>query len=96
MPKYEDTNAIWLTRQDNPYRSSSLRYLNLKLCEIAGINTEHRSLSWYSIRHATRTFFAKKGTIADAKEQLRHTSSQTTKKYIHSSSEERSEIANRR
>jgi site-specific recombinase XerD len=96
MEKYDGEDAIWLTREGNPYSSSSLRHLILRLCDKAGINTEHRSVSWYSIRHATGSFFAKKGTIVDAQEQLRHTSKETTKKYVHSSSEERSEINDRR
>lgn len=96
MEKYDDSDAIWLTRENNPYSSSSLRYLVLNLCDQAGINTENRSTSWYSIRHATGTFYAKKGTLVDAQEQLRHTSPETTKKYVHSSSEERSDIANQR
>lgn len=96
IPKYDDSDAIWLTREGNPYGSSALRYLVLNLCDIAGINHQHRSISWYSIRHNVGTFFAKEGTIASAQDQLRHTSKETTKKYIHSSSEERSNIANRR
>ncbi|WP_336133683.1 tyrosine-type recombinase/integrase [Natronomonas amylolytica] len=96
IEKYEGRDEIWLTREGNPYSSSSLRYLILNLCEDAGINTQHRSVSWYSIRHATGTFYAKKGTLVDAQEQLRHTSAETTKKYVHSSSEERSNLANKR
>jgi site-specific recombinase XerD len=96
IEKYDDNESIWLTREGNPYGSSSLRYLVLNLCEDAGINTEHRSISWYSIRHAAGTYYAKKGTLADAQEQLRHTSSETTKKYVHSSTEERSNLANKR
>jgi len=96
MPKYDDTDAIWLTREGNPYSSSSLRYLILNLCEDAGINAENRSVSWYSVRHATGSYYAKNGTLSQAQEQLRHTSQETTKKYSHSTSEERSEIANER
>lgn len=96
MEKYDGRDEIWLTRKHNPYSSSSLRYLVLNLCDDAGINTEHRSVSWYSIRHAAGSFYAKKGTLVDAQEQLRHTSPETTKKYVHSSSEERSNLANQR
>jgi len=96
MEKYDGKDGIWLTREKNPYRSNSLRQLLLNLCDEAGINTEHRSISWYAIRHAAGSFYAKKGTIIDAQEQLRHTSPETTKKYVHSSSEERTDLANQR
>lgn len=96
MSKYDDTDAIWLTREGNPYSSSSLRYLVLNLCEQAGIDPANRSVSWYSIRHATGSYLSKEGTIEQAREQLRHQSMETTRKYSHSTSKERSELANKR
>lgn len=50
---YDDTDAIWLTREQNRYNKYSLRTLLHRLCEIAGIDTTHRSMSWYSIRLAS-------------------------------------------
>jgi len=36
IEKYDDTDALWLTRRSNPYQTSSLRNLLHRLCEIAG------------------------------------------------------------
>ncbi|WP_343749348.1 tyrosine-type recombinase/integrase, partial [Halarchaeum salinum] len=35
--KYDDTDVLWLTRENNPYQSHSLKYLLTRLCEEAGI-----------------------------------------------------------
>lgn len=43
--KYEGVETLWLTREGNPYSSSSLKYVLERLCAIAGIEVEHRSLS---------------------------------------------------
>lgn len=59
-PEYDETDAIWLTRKKNPYGVSSLRYLLHKLCEIAGINTANRQMSWYTIRHSVGTYMTRK------------------------------------
>ena len=50
--QYAETDALWLTKYGNPYGSSSLRRLLIRLCETAGINHENRRMSWYSIRHS--------------------------------------------
>ena len=55
-PMYDDTDRLWLTRQQNPYQSATLRHVLERLCEIAEIDTENRSLSWYAIRHSTGTY----------------------------------------
>lgn len=49
---YDDSESIWLTREANPYQSQSLRYLLHRLCDIAGIEFEHRQMSSYTIRHS--------------------------------------------
>lgn len=38
--KYDDTDALWLTRHGNPYKSSALKYLLDQLCEIASIERD--------------------------------------------------------
>lgn len=53
--KYRGTDALWLTQYGNPYGSDSLNRLLNKLCQEAGIPTEHRDISWYSIRHSVGT-----------------------------------------
>lgn len=79
--KYEDTEHLWLTRESNPYQSSSLQYLLENLCEIAGIDTTHRNMSWYAIRHSVGTYMTEEKDLKAAKSQLRHKSQLTTMQY---------------
>ena len=79
--KYEGTDALWLTRRRNEYCSSSLKYTLEKLCEEAGIPTEDRKISWYSIRHSVGTYMTREEGLAAAQAQLRHKCEQTTMKY---------------
>lgn len=79
--RYEGTDALWLTRQGNPYQSTSLRRLLINLCEIAGIPTENRRMSWYCIRHSVGTYMTREEDLAAAQAQLRHKSELTTMKY---------------
>lgn len=79
--KYDDTDSVWLTRKSNPFDTSSLRYLLIKLCDIAGIDTEHRQMSWYAIRHSVGTYMTREEDLAAAQAQLRHKSAETTMKY---------------
>ncbi|ELY95119.1 XerC/D-like integrase [Natrialba hulunbeirensis JCM 10989] len=89
-PKYDGRDEIWLNRQGNPYCSKTLCDLLNTLLEQTDIDTSNRDLSWYSIRHSTGTYMTEVGDMAQASEQLRHDSFQTTKRYYHSSVEERS------
>lgn len=88
-PEYAETDALWLTRQGNPYQSHSLRYVLHQLCEIAEISTEHRSLSWYAIRHSVGTYMSREDGLAAAQAQLRHKSSRTTMRYDQAPVEDR-------
>lgn len=92
---YSETDALWLTREGNPYQSGSLKYLLERLCEIAGIETEERSMSWYAIRHSVGTYMAHEGSLGAAQAQLRHQSSQTTMKYDQAPIEERRDVLER-
>jgi site-specific recombinase XerD len=87
--KYDDTDCLWLTRESNPYSSSALSYVLDNLCEIAGITTETRDLSWYAIRHSLGTAMADERGLAAAQSQLRHVSPQTTLKYDNVSHDQR-------
>lgn len=78
---YDDTDTLWLTREGNPYGPNSLRRLLHRLCEIAEIDTEHRKMSWYSIRHSVGTHMTREEDLAATKAQLRHRSVQTTMRY---------------
>lgn len=87
--KYDDRDALWLTRSQNPYSSSSLRYLLHRLCEIAGIPTENRQMSWYSLRHSLGTYMTREEDLAAAQTQLRHKRPETTMKYDQTPVEDR-------
>ena len=87
--KYTDTDALWLTREENRYGSSSLRYLLRQLCKGAGISTENRQMSWYAIRHSTGTYMTRQEDLAATQAQLRHKSAETTMKYDQTPVEDR-------
>jgi len=93
--KYRDTDALWLTREGNPYQSHSLKYVLERLCEIADIDTENRKISWYAIRHSVGTYVTHEEDLGAAKAQLRHKSEQTTMKYDQAPVEERKDALER-
>jgi len=79
--RYSDTDALWLTREGNPYGRQALRRLLHRLCEIADISVENRQMSWYTIRHSVGTYMAREEDLAAAASQLRHKNPETTMKY---------------
>jgi site-specific recombinase XerD len=93
--QYDDTEALWLTRQGNTYQSATLRYVLNRLCELADIETENRSLSWYAIRHSTGTYMTREEDLAAAQTQLRHKSPETTMKYDQVPIEDRKDALDR-
>jgi integrase len=92
--KYADSDAIWLTRDGNPYQSYSLNYLLRRVCEDAGISTEERDLTWYSIRHSVGTYMTREEGLAAAQAQLRHKSPETTLRYDQTPAEDRRDALN--
>ena len=94
-PKYADTDALWLTRAGHPYGSSSLKHVLGRLCEIAGIETENRKMSWYAIRHSVGTYMTREQDLAAAQAQLRHKSPETTMRYDQTPVEDRRDALNR-
>ena len=94
-PKYDDEEHLWLTQKGNPYKSASLKYTLMRLCEIAGIETETRQLSWYAIRHSVGTYMAREEDLAAAQAQLRHKSPRTTMRYDQTPVEDRRDALNR-
>jgi site-specific recombinase XerD len=86
---YSETDSLWLTKYGNPYNSSSLRRLLIRLCETAGINHENRRMSWYTIRHSVGTYMTKARDLSAAQAQLRHKSPRTTMKYDQAPVEDR-------
>lgn len=93
--RYDETDALWLTREGNPYGPQSLRRLLLRLCDRADIQTQSRKMSWYSIRHSVGTYMTREEDLAAAKAQLRHQSVQTTVKYDAVPVEDRREALDR-
>ncbi len=94
-PKYDETDALWLTRESNAYQSASLKYILEKLCDIAGISTENRRMSWYAIRHSTGTYMTREEGLAAAQAQLRHLSPESTMKYDQVPVEDRQDALDR-
>lgn len=82
-PKYDDTDKTWLTREGNPYGTTALRDLLVRLCESAGIKTEGRKITWYAIRHSVGTNLTQAKSLNHAQEVLRHKRPETTMKYNH-------------
>jgi site-specific recombinase XerD len=93
--KYNDTDALWLTRYSNPYQSASLGSLLKKIRDIGDIPPNGRDLSWYSIRHSTGTYMTHHEDLGAARDQLRHKSKMTTLKYDHAPIEQRQKALNR-
>jgi len=94
-PEYDDTEAIWLTRENNPYNKNSLKYLLHRLCEIADIRTDNRQMSWYTIRHSVGTYMTREEDLAAAQSQLRHKSPETMMKYDQTPVEDRKDALDR-
>jgi len=94
-PDYEGKNDLWLTREANGYRSHALKYLLKRLCKLAGIEMENRTISWYTIRHSVGTYMTREEGLAAAQMQLRHQSEQTTMKYDQAPIEDRREALDR-
>jgi len=92
--KYDATDALWLNKKGNPYKSQSLNYLLGNLIEEAGIEPAGRNLTFYSIRHGVATIWADEEDIQDAREQLRHEQIETTLGYAHSSTNKRHNVVN--
>lgn len=92
---YDGRDALWLTREQNPYNTQSLNYLFKKLCDLAGIDHANRDVSWYAIRHSVGTYMSHEEGLAAAQQQLRHRSEKTTMKYDHAPVEDRQDALER-
>ncbi len=87
---YDETDRIWLTREGNPYQTTSLIGIINRLADTAEIETENRSLSWYSIRHSVGTGLASEKGLTAVMKQLRHKTTLTTLgyEYVHPENDE--------
>lgn len=88
---YDGRDDLWLNRQGNPYTSKTLNHWLRKLCDEVGIDRANRHLTWYSIRHSVGTLMVSNGTLAEARDQLRHKSTESTLQYVHTTPEDRRE-----
>lgn len=93
--RYDETDALWVTREGNPYGKQSLRRLLHRLCDVADIDIDGRQMSWYTIRHSVGTYLTREEDLAAAKAQLRHRSAQTTMKYDQVPVEDRQDALDR-
>lgn len=91
-PKYDDTDALWLTRRNNPYSSSSCNSLLRRILEYTDID---RDVTWYSIRHSVGTYMSAEAGLGATQQQLRHKSAQTSLKYDQAPPEERRDALDR-
>lgn len=83
LPKYDDTDALWLTREGNPYSSGPLGRNLRNIMDEAEIDHSDRDISWYSLRYSLCTSLAE---VADSPEevrkQMRHKRLESTMQYI--------------
>lgn len=93
--KYRGEDALWLTKYGNPYGSESLNLLLQNLCEEAGIITENRDISWYSIRHSVGTQMSRDQGPAAVQQQLRQRSKDMALRYDQAPVEDRQETVNK-
>ncbi|EMA43108.1 XerC/D-like integrase [Halococcus saccharolyticus DSM 5350] len=93
--KYDSEDALWLTREATTYQSYSLNHILDRLCDIAGISTNGRKVTWYSIRHSVGTYMSREEGLAAAQAQLRHKSEQTTMRYDQTPVEDRRDALNK-
>ncbi|WP_257300780.1 site-specific integrase [Haloarchaeobius sp. FL176] len=84
LPEYEDTDAIWLTKEGNPYGSASLRrQVLMRLQREVGIDLETRENGWYMIRRGVGTDIINKGgSITLLMRQLRINRYETAERYV--------------
>jgi integrase len=92
--KYQNTDALWLTKRGNPYGSSSLNPVLERIMDETEIQPHGRHLTWYSIRRGCATMWTTDGGLQSAKQQLRHSELDTTTNYADSPGKEREMTAN--
>jgi len=92
--KYRGSDKLWLTKYGNPYSSGSLNTLLEKLCEEAGISTENRDVSWYSIRHSVGTKMSREQGPSAVQQQLRQKSHEMAVRYDQAPVDDRQDTVN--
>lgn len=83
LPKYDDSDRLWLTREGNPYSSGPLSRNLRNVMDEAGIEYEDRNISWYSLRHSLGTYLALTAdSIEEVRQQMRHKRIESTLRYL--------------
>jgi len=90
--EYRETDSLWLTREGNPYSSQGLSRLLGRLCEVAGIPTANRDISWYSLRRGMVTAIIDKSDVSTAQVQARHEDPRSTLRYDQAPSDRRRDV----
>jgi len=90
--KYDDSDAIWLTRDSTRYSSQSLNRLLNRLLETAGITRD--GITWYSIRRSTCTYMSAKKGLAAVQSQCRMKNVDTAARYDQTPVEDRRDALN--
>ena len=84
LPKYDDTDTLWLTREGNPYSPGPLGRNLRNIMDEAGIDHSDRNISWYSLRYSLATSLAKEAdSHEEVRKQMRHKRPESTMRYIH-------------
>lgn len=81
-PMYDDSDAIWLNREGNPYNSTSLRRIMGNLMDEADIDSEDREQGWYMIRRGVGTEIANSQGLSAVMSQLRIKRIETARTYV--------------
>jgi len=82
-PMYEDRDAVWLTREGNPYSAESLRRpIMHNLMDEAGISRSDRESGWYMVRRGVGTDIGTTEGINKVMQQLRIKRYETAARYI--------------
>lgn len=83
LPKYDESDLLWLTREGNPYSSGPLGRNLRNVMDEAGIDYEDRDISWYSLRHSLATYLATTAdSIEEVRQQMRHKKIESTLRYL--------------
>lgn len=85
--EYNGSDKIWLTRHGNPYKSRTLKRVLRKICDEANI-AQNQTVNWYMIRRSVATYLSSEMGIAAAADQMRHSNTDTTRRYIQTDPED--------
>lgn len=91
--KYQDSDRLWLTRESRSHSYRTLGYLLNNLCDLAGIDTQNRNITWYAVRHSIGTLMTNERGLKAAASQLRRKTLPT--RYDQAPIEDRQDVLDR-